>query len=126
MRTDPLLTLHATPPCDRRQSLPWPTSGRLKGASRAATSRVNVGASSMSAGQNSGHQHASGYPRRGQFVGCLLGQAVGDGLGAPYEGLLDDIIFRMGPADAIVRDPHERVLRYTDDTQMAIGVAESL
>jgi poly(ADP-ribose) glycohydrolase ARH3 len=80
----------------------------------------------MSAGQDSGHPQSPGCPRREQFVGCLLGQAVGDSLGAPYEGLLDDIIYRMGPADAIVRDRHEDVLRYTDDTQMAIGVAEAL
>jgi poly(ADP-ribose) glycohydrolase ARH3 len=80
----------------------------------------------MSTGQDAAHRDTPGPPRREQFVGCLLGQAVGDGLGAPYEGLLDDIIFRMGPADAIVRDPPEAVLYYTDDTQMAIGVAESL
>lgn len=65
-------------------------------------------------------------PRREQFVGCLLGHAIGDGLGAPYEGLFDDVIFRMGPADAIVREPPEAVLHYTDDTQMTIGVAETL
>lgn len=80
----------------------------------------------MSAGQGSGHPHSPGFPRREQFVGCLLGQAIGDGLGAPYEGLLDDLIYRMGPADAIVRGGQEDVLRYTDDTQMAIGVAEAL
>lgn len=65
-------------------------------------------------------------PRPEQFVGCMLGHAIGDGLGAPYEGLFDDMIFRMGPAEAIVRQPAEAVLRYTDDTQMAIGVAETL
>ncbi len=65
-------------------------------------------------------------PLREQFVGCLLGQAVGDALGAPYEGLTDDVIFEMGPANRIVRDPGRDVLRYTDDTQMTIGVAETL
>jgi poly(ADP-ribose) glycohydrolase ARH3 len=65
-------------------------------------------------------------PRPEQFAGCLLGQAIGDGLGAPYEGLHDDLIFRMGPAEEIVRNPAEEVLGYTDDTQMAIGVAEAL
>lgn len=64
--------------------------------------------------------------RRDQFAGCLLGLAVGDGLGAPYEGLPADVIYGMGPADAIVREPREAVLYYTDDTQMAIGVAEAL
>lgn len=65
-------------------------------------------------------------PRREQFVGCLLGHAVGDALGAPYEGLTDDVIFEMGPAARIVDDPGRDVLRYTDDTQMTIGVAETL
>lgn len=65
-------------------------------------------------------------PRYEQFLGCLLGQAVGDALGAPYEGLPDDVIHRMGPADRLVREPTEDVLYYTDDTQMAIGVAETL
>ena len=67
-----------------------------------------------------------GSPRREQFVGCLLGQAIGDGLGAPYEGLPEDVVYSMGPADAIVGGPQEDVLRYTDDTQMAVGVAETL
>ena len=64
--------------------------------------------------------------RLDQFVGCLLGLAVGDAVAAPYEGLPEGVIHQMGPADALVREPRERVLRYTDDTQMAIGVAEVL
>ena len=56
----------------------------------------------------------------------MLGHAVGDGLGAPYEGLLDDMIYRMGPAEAIVQGCQEDVIFYTDDTQMSIGVAEAL
>lgn len=80
----------------------------------------------MSSSLFPGHLPSADFPRREQFVGCLLGQAIGDSLGAPYEGLLDDIIYRMGPAEAIVRGPHTDVLRYTDDTQMAIGVGEAL
>lgn len=72
------------------------------------------------------HVHEPVIPRREQFTGCLLGMAVGDAVGAPYEGLLDDIIYRLGPADAIVARAPEEVLRYTDDTQMAIGLAEAL
>ena len=45
---------------------------------------------------------------------------------APYEGLPGDMIFRMGPALSIVETPSERTRYYTDDTQMAIGVAETL
>lgn len=79
----------------------------------------------MSADQGSSPKPAA-RPRRDQFAGCLLGLAVGDGLGAPYEGLPADVIDQMGPATALVREPREAVLHYTDDTQMTIGVAEAL
>src|SRR4051812_38437843 len=63
----------------------------------------------------------------GRFLGCLLGQAVGDALGAPYEGLTDqDIYFTFGPTRALVERPRAERLFYTDDTQMTIGVAEAL
>ncbi len=55
------------------------------------------------------------------FTGCLLGLALGDALGAPFEG--------HGPFAAEVETLFNRLppaLRYTDDTEMAIGVAESL
>jgi len=63
---------------------------------------------------------------RERFQGCLFGLAVGDATGAPYEGLPGDMIFRMGPALSIVETPSEKTRYYTDDTQMAIGVAETL
>jgi poly(ADP-ribose) glycohydrolase ARH3 len=56
----------------------------------------------------------------------LIGLAVGDATGAPYEGMPADMIFRMGPAYSIVETPSDRIRYYTDDTQMAIGVAETL
>ena len=69
---------------------------------------------------------SSATPRE-RFLGCLLGLAVGDSLCAPYEGLTgDDIYFRFGTTDQLVRNPDGDVLRYTDDTQMMIGVAETL
>jgi len=52
---------------------------------------------------------------KSKFVGSFLGTAVGDAMGARYEGLPYGISFtktNMG--------------RYTDDTQMMIGIAESL
>ena len=55
-----------------------------------------------------------------------MGLAVGDATGAPYEGLPGDMIFVMGPALAIVEAPPKETRHYTDDTQMAIGVAETL
>ncbi len=80
----------------------------------------------MTTDQESAIPASPGPPRLGQFAGCLLGQAVGDALGAPFEGLPDGVIYEMGPLDALLRDPGTDVLRYTDDTQMAIGVAETL
>ncbi|MDE2511172.1 MAG: ADP-ribosylglycohydrolase family protein [Elusimicrobia bacterium] len=54
-------------------------------------------------------------------AGVLLGLALGDALGAPHEG---------GPLEralwALLSLPHGRVLRWTDDTQMAVAAAESL
>jgi poly(ADP-ribose) glycohydrolase ARH3 len=62
-----------------------------------------------------------------RFLGCLLGQAVGDAVGAPYEGLPPDFIYwSLGPAEEILAAPPTETLRYTDDTQMMIGVAETL
>jgi poly(ADP-ribose) glycohydrolase ARH3 len=64
---------------------------------------------------------------RARFRGCLLGLTVGDALGAPYEGLTsDDIFWRFGSADRIVTNPDGDRLYYTDDTQMMIGLAETL
>jgi poly(ADP-ribose) glycohydrolase ARH3 len=56
-----------------------------------------------------------------QFTGCVLGLATGDALGAPHEG---------GPLERFVwwilgiRSSGQ--LRWTDDTQMTIDLAESL
>jgi poly(ADP-ribose) glycohydrolase ARH3 len=62
-----------------------------------------------------------------RFLGCLLGQAVGDAVGAPYEGMpADHVFWSFGPATDLVQNPDGDLLRYTDDTQMMIGVAEVL
>jgi poly(ADP-ribose) glycohydrolase ARH3 len=50
-----------------------------------------------------------------KFTGCLIGVAVGDSLGARHEG-----------ARLINEDMADLSPRYTDDTVMTIGVAESL
>ncbi len=56
-----------------------------------------------------------------QFTGCFLGLALGDALGAPYEG---------GIPERIVWQLIGRTLagkkRYTDDTQMSLDIADSL
>jgi poly(ADP-ribose) glycohydrolase ARH3 len=61
-----------------------------------------------------------------QFQGCLLGGATADALGAPWEGLTAELIFEMGPADRIVRHESGATIYYTDDTQMTIGIVETL
>jgi poly(ADP-ribose) glycohydrolase ARH3 len=55
------------------------------------------------------------------FAGCILGLATGDALGAPHEGgILEWLVWR-----AIGRTRNGD-LRWTDDTQMALDLAESL
>jgi len=72
--------------------------------------------------------HAGSPPSlRDRFVGCLLGLAVGDATGAPFEGLRGDVIYYdFGGSRKVVANPPVEVLTYTDDTEMAIGVAEAL
>lgn len=56
-----------------------------------------------------------------QFVGCLLGLATGDALGAPYEGgPLERLVWR------VIGRTSDGCLRWTDDTQMGLDLAESL
>ncbi|SHJ43032.1 ADP-ribosylglycohydrolase family protein [Desulfofundulus thermosubterraneus] len=56
-----------------------------------------------------------------KFCGCLLGLALGDALGAPFEGRE---LVSHSEIHAIAEKT--KILRYTDDTHMALGVAESL
>ncbi len=58
---------------------------------------------------------------RGKFLGSLLGAAIGDALGASREG---SALVSRHELEAMPRIL--RPLRYTDDTHMTIGVAESL
>lgn len=56
-----------------------------------------------------------------RFAGCLLGLATGDALGAPFEGgPLERLVWRM------IGKTSNGCLRWTDDTQMALDLAESL
>jgi len=62
-----------------------------------------------------------------RFIGCMLGLALGDAIGAPFEGLGPyDIYQGFGSAHNIVINPPEELLHYTDDTQMMIALAEHL
>jgi poly(ADP-ribose) glycohydrolase ARH3 len=58
---------------------------------------------------------------KSKFIGALLGSAVGDALGAPVEGCSMEMVRSTFRGDW-------KMLygRYTDDTEMMIGVAESL
>ncbi len=55
-----------------------------------------------------------------KYKGCFLGLAMGDAFGAPYEGgPLEQLLWRA------IGKTRDGKLRYTDDTQMAIDLAES-
>jgi poly(ADP-ribose) glycohydrolase ARH3 len=58
---------------------------------------------------------------KAKFIGALLGSAVGDALGAPVEG------YDMEMVSSVYNEGWEMIYgRYTDDTEMMIGIAESL
>ena len=60
-------------------------------------------------------------------MGCILGHAVGDAVGAPFEGVPATAIwYEFGGSQKVVAEPPVEELCYTDDTQMGIGVAETL
>lgn len=70
---------------------------------------------------------AKGLSLEDRFAGCLLGLAIGDALGSHFEGQPSDWIQRRyADAKALIENPPEAPWHYTDDTQMAIGVAEAL
>ena len=65
---------------------------------------------------------------RKRFLGCLLGGAVGDALGAPVEFMKrSEILQRFGPNGIGAYAPaHGGLGRITDDTQMTLFTAEGL
>src|SRR6478736_5375445 len=69
----------------------------------------------------------SGPSLADRFIGCLLGLAIGDALGACFEGQSPEQIGRRyRSVEQLIGSPPEGELWYTDDTQMAIGVAQTL
>ncbi len=62
-----------------------------------------------------------------RYLGCFLGQSIGDAVGSPIEGMAPDMIYQFfGDSQALMQVPADRELHYTDDTEMMIGVAEAL
>jgi poly(ADP-ribose) glycohydrolase ARH3 len=62
-----------------------------------------------------------------RFAGSLLGLAIGDALGAPFEGRSAESLTRQFQSTAdLIGNPPPGEIWYTDDTQMTIGVAETL
>jgi len=58
---------------------------------------------------------------RDQFAGCVLGLALGDALGAPFEGgPIERFVWRL------IGRTRKGEMRWTDDTQMSLDLAESL
>ena len=70
-------------------------------------------------------------PREDQFVGALMGCAVGDALGAPLEGRSREAIAEVADLTTEFR-PHERKTsrrpagQITDDTQLTVAIAKSM
>lgn len=56
-----------------------------------------------------------------KFLGCLIGAALGDSLGTSFEGRKSH-----GREEIYAQVGKRKMLKYTDDTHMTIGVAESL
>jgi ADP-ribosylglycohydrolase len=74
-------------------------------------------------------QHETGPPTRiDRYLGCMLGGAIGDALGAPVEfASLADIRRRYGSEGIQEFDQaYGRVGAITDDTQMALFTAEGM
>ncbi len=61
-----------------------------------------------------------------RFEGCLLGLAIGDALGGKFEAQdAEAIRNRFATVEQLIAYPQDEIW-YTDDTQMTIGVAETL
>ena len=56
-----------------------------------------------------------------RYIGCMLGLALGDACGAPYEGgPVERLLWRL------IGTTSQGEMRFTDDTQMSLDLAESL
>ncbi len=85
-------------------------------------------ASAAPAGVARDHKEARKALMRSRFVGCLVGGAAGDALGAPVEFLSHAEIVACFGSDGITAyaPAYERMGAITDDTQMTLFTAEGL
>jgi poly(ADP-ribose) glycohydrolase ARH3 len=65
-------------------------------------------------------------PSLSRFQGCLLGVAIGDALGGLFEAQSSETLRTRFASPEQLFDYPDHDLYYTDDTQMTIGVAETL
>lgn len=75
------------------------------------------------------HKHESGPPTKlNRYLGCMIGGAVGDALGAPVEFMsLSGILEKYGESGITDYDrAYGRIGAITDDTQMTLFTAEGL
>jgi ADP-ribosylglycohydrolase len=62
-----------------------------------------------------------------KFKGCLMGVAIGDTLGHPFEGKLrEDIRLNFEDFENFILNNKKRFDTYTDDTQLTLHTAEAL
>jgi len=62
-----------------------------------------------------------------RFRGCMLGEAVGDALGGPFEGLKGEEVRERFKGEMVGGGTHSlRPGEYTDDAGMTLALAESL
>ena len=65
--------------------------------------------------------------RQDKFAGCLLGLAIGDALGMPFEGMRGEVIRkRYGEVTEFLPARGLAAGQYTDDTKMMLCIAESI
>jgi poly(ADP-ribose) glycohydrolase ARH3 len=111
----------------RSRTVPWKVSktaasgGVLPGTRKIAI-RAGVPGRATLAPRVVTTAHMTGDPRLDRARGALLGTFVGDALGMPYEGAPPTAV----PEHLEMLDARLGRGTYTDDTQMAIALAESL
>ncbi len=62
-----------------------------------------------------------------KFQGCLIGVAIGDSIGHPFEGILREQIYsRFSDFKEFIGSNKKLFNTYTDDTQLTLHTAKAL